>query len=115
MQICHEQNEVSKTTDEQDEESNSNKSITVQDDEELIAHNENTNKSNDEVCQMKNTLYIILSFKIDLKNGLQPYYKEAVLNTSTNEDTFYITSKVCKLHDARFMWRGKQKISMHGG
>jgi hypothetical protein len=67
MQICHEQNEVSKTTEEQDEESNSNKSITVQDDEELIAHNENTNKSNDEVCQMKNTLYIILSFKIDLK------------------------------------------------
>jgi hypothetical protein len=67
MQTCHEQTEVSKTTDEQDKESNSNKNIAVQDDEELIAHNENTNKPNDEVRQMKNAFYIILSFKIDLK------------------------------------------------
>jgi hypothetical protein len=36
---------------------------------ELIAHNENTNKPNDEVRQMKNIFYIILSFKIDLKKS----------------------------------------------
>jgi hypothetical protein len=56
MQSCHEQNEVSKTTDEQDEESSSKKNIKVQEDDEFIVDNEKSNKPNDEVRQLKNNL-----------------------------------------------------------
>jgi hypothetical protein len=53
LQSCHEQNEVSKTIDEQDEESSSKKNIKVQEDDEFIVDNEMSNKLNDEVNQMK--------------------------------------------------------------